>query len=365
MLDSASLTAFKKFQNLELPLRPLTVLTGVNSGGKSSFLQSFLLARSPLTPSGAARLNGGPYRLALGEAADVLNWEADEQRISLVFASGSSVAEFIYDVPTDRSSTLRVVKAANPDGLVAFGEGERVFTYLSAERLGPRDVQDVASEAEGDMNVGPRGEFTGHVLSQFDRTIVPPGLVHPDTEERGGSPALGAQAEAWLSAIVRPIQIQSVWLQNAGAVAVRFKPPNVITEWLKPSNVGFGLTYALPVIVASLTATAGGLLVVENPEAHLHPAGQSRIGRFLGRVAATGVQVLVETHSDHFVNGLRRAVAEEQSIRSEHMIVYYFSDGRPPAAIEPDENGALSGWPDGFFDQLEIDLGALAHVRDP
>ncbi|MGH3693299.1 MAG: AAA family ATPase [Pseudonocardiaceae bacterium] len=89
-------------------------------------------------------------------------------------------------------------------------------------------------------------------------------------------------------------------------------------------NIGFGFSYALPVIIAGLLAPGGGLLLVENPEAHLHPAGQSRLGRFLARIAGSGVQVVLETHSDHILNGVRLAVADERTINAHDVIVHFF-----------------------------------------
>lgn len=60
--------------------------------------------------------------------------------------------------------------------------------------------------------------------------------------------------------------------------------------------MGFGLSYALPIVVGGLVAAKDGLLIVENPEAHLHPQGQSNMGQFLAWLAGKGVQVIVETH---------------------------------------------------------------------
>ncbi len=80
------------------------------------------------------------------------------------------------------------------------------------------------------------------------------------------------------------------------------------TEFHRPTHTGFGLTQILPVFVAALSEPEGGILLVENPEVHLHPAGQALMSEFLADVARAGVQVIVETHSDHVLNGIRRAV---------------------------------------------------------
>jgi predicted ATPase len=106
--------------------------------------------------------------------------------------------------------------------------------------------------------------------------------------------------------------------------------------------------------------------MVENPETHLHPAGQSQMGIFLATMAAAGVQVIVETHSDHVLNGIRRAIGEQRILSSEQAVVHYFdNDGGEPQPLAFTENGGISTWPHGFFDQYQIDVSALTRVRRP
>ncbi len=171
-----------------------------------------------------------------------------------------------------------------------------------------------------------------------------------------------AQSERWLSAIARPTQLQASWLPGTNAATVRFRPPNVRADWMRPSNVGFGLSYALPVVVGGLVASIDRILIVENPEAHLHPAGQSEIGRFLATIAASGVQTIVETHSDHVLNGIRHAIALGGALEPEDA-VFHFLSSEDTVAIDVDARGALSSWPAGFFDQGERDLTDLARIK--
>ena len=136
-------------------------------------------------------------------------------------------------------------------------------------------------------------------------------MLHPKTETLGAATTLGSQCALWLSEIVAETIIQATWLQGSNAASVRFRKPDALTEWLRPANVGFGFSYALPIVVAALTAEPGKPFIVENPEAHLHPAGQSKMGRSLARLAGTGVECVVETHSDPRTNGVRLGVARD------------------------------------------------------
>jgi predicted ATPase len=168
--------------------------------------------------------------------------------------------------------------------------------------------------------------------------------------------------EDWASEIIRPIRVTAQWPPGIAASVIRYSEPGSLLDGIRPPNMGFGVSYALPIIVAGLLAPEGGLFIVENPEAHLHPAGQSKIGRFLGRLAGSGVQVIVETHSDHVLNGIRLAAVDERTVGPSEVIVHYF-DGAEPVSIEMTERGGLSKWPNGFFDQLENDLGGLARAQ--
>lgn len=117
-------------------------------------------------------------------------------------------------------------------------------------------------------------------------------------------------------------------------------------------------------MVAALTLrNFDGLLLVENPEAHLHPYSQSRIGAFLALIASTGRQIFVETDSDHLVNGIRLAV-RYGLVAATDVRVYFFhnsitSEQSKISSIEMDDRGGLAAWPLGFFDQIERDLSRL------
>ena len=106
------------------------------------------------------------------------------------------------------------------------------------------------------------------------------------------------------------------------------------------------------------------MFIVENPEAHLHPAGQSEIGRFLVRLAATGVQVVIETHSDHVFNGIRLAVTGEGLLAAKDVAIHFLGpDESEGTEISLGNTGALDVWPSGFFDRAEHDLAALSRIR--
>ena len=122
----------------------------------------------------------------------------------------------------------------------------------------------------------------------------------------------------------------------------------------------------LPIVVAGLWATGEeqSLLILENPEAHLHPYAQSNMGKFLALLAASGVQVIVETHSEHIIDGARYQMAVMGA--EEKAIVNFLESSESNIRITPifvSERGELSSWPKGFLDRKQMDLRDIMMLR--
>jgi predicted ATPase len=135
------------------------------------------------------------------------------------------------------------------------------------------------------------------------------------------------------------------------------------TAQYTPLNIGFGITYVLPVIVAILKSTPNDLLIIENPESHLHPAGQAKIAELCAIAASCGVQIIIETHSDHFLNGVRVAT-KKQTLKPEESQVYYFEKKKERLEtiahpLNIDKEGRINEWPTGFFDEWDNKLNEL------
>ena len=153
------------------------------------------------------------------------------------------------------------------------------------------------------------------------------------------------------------------------ALRYSFAGPHGNTNEYRATNVGFGLTYTLAILVAVLSARPGTVLAIENPEAYLHPRGQVRIATLLARAAAAGVQVILETHSDHVLNGIRLAVFDG-ILPPEATCLHFFERRVTPETIyhtystpKIDADGRLDHWPEGFFDEYEQSLGRLLERR--
>ena len=182
----------------------------------------------------------------------------------------------------------------------------------------------------------------------------------------GAPPTRLRQIEARMSRFFPGCELSVGKVPQANAVTLGLRTSKGM-DFHRPIHTGFGLTQVLPIVVAALSATKEDLLLIENPEVHLHPAGQAAMGEFLAEVAAAGVQVVLETHSDHVLNGIRRAV-KHGALLPEDTALHFFrlrqeeeSDGAAQVQSPVlDRDGNLDTWPEGFFDQFDRDMNYFA-----
>ena len=359
MIDQLEIFGFKRFKETLFNLKPLTVLTGLNGSGKTSVIHSLLVMHEATLgiAQSIVRLNG-PFELQLGTAGDVVNWDSSEE---LVFKVRENCATSTWRLGRVSDDDMHLVVEELP-GVppLPFRGTQGSFEYLAAERLGPRASLEASPLPVESLGIGVRGEYCAQILEKSGSKPCDPDRLHPDFNLHS---LLKYEVERWLSEIARPIEIDAIRYQGSTIYALNFRSPD--GTWVRATNMGFGVSYALPIILAGLTAVTGGMLIIENPEAHLHPAGQSRMGVFLAWVASKGVQVIVETHSDHVLNGIRRAIGEHKFLNASDAIVHYFGseDETHIDELYITPVGGISDWPKGFFDQYQIDTAALGRIR--
>lgn len=378
MIRSITIENFKCFKRQTLELGRLTILSGANGVGKSTAIQAMLLLRETFdkvqeVETEPARRDlltsislNGPYELCLGNTRSVTNAEIESSAMMLGVATDdgrSGDLQFSVDVESPRTTIdyRGMTEAATVQGQI---DPSNLFTkefhYLVAERVGPRDLYGMTDQSF--VSTGFKGEYTAQAIGRAEKIDVAAALCLVE-----GTTLFRVQLEAWLEMITPGIQITTFPYTEVNRVRIGIQRKGAGTDWLSPSNIGFGISYVLPVIVSGLLAPPGSMMIVENPEAHLHPAAQSAIGRFLARVALSGVQVIVETHSENVVNGARLQAIE--SAASEEDVKFLFFS-MPDLRAEPevtsigmDENGDLTAWPIGFFDQQSRDLADLFRAR--
>lgn len=376
MISSIELELFKCFELLKLPVSPLTLLSGTNASGKSTVLQALvLLHQTILDHEWSTRLQLNGSEIQLGTVTDVVDkvhgrrefkiglvydemavkwvfgYEGDKQAMSAEVASVT-----VNGKQENRPAKLRhLFPGKSHDGNFLAARLLRL-SYLTAERVGPRDNYRLQDPSATQV-VGPRGENAVGLLYQQRDEPVLKSLVVEDAAS-----TLLPQVQARMAQFFPGASLKVDPVPQANMVTLGITNSGE-AGFHRPMNVGFGLTQVLPIIVAALAADENDLLLIENPEVHLHPAGQALMGEFLAEVANGGVQVLVESHSDHVLNGIRRAV-KKKTIAHSDVSLHFFNPRGGEAAqvtsptIGPDGN--IDHWPEGFFDQFDKDLNYFA-----
>ena len=247
---------------------------------------------------------------------------------------------------------------------------------VSAFRIKPREVHDAGYVSE---KFNPEGNDVIEYLYESGRSyfLKPKNPMRHHSTEPEGMSWLIDQVNAWLGEVSpgAKINIKSdrVGDEEKFVESVDFGAGDLVRAF-KPQNVGFGISYVLPVLVTLLTAQPEDIVIIENPEAHLHPRGQSEMGRLIACAAASGVQLFVETHSDHVINGVRVAI-KEGVIKPDEAKIAFFERGKHTIPSKEgkdsvevytserdiliDENGALSEYPTDFLDEWNNQLMEL------
>ncbi len=369
MIQSLRLYNFKCFEDQTIEFGSLTLLSGLNGQGKSSVLHALLLLRQSyqqsLLPQIGLALNGD--WIAIGTAKDALfEWASEEDVVGFDLEwKDSRIGHWLFEYNV--ISDVLNLKSPPVEDITIFKTSlfNDDFQYIKAERLGPRLASETSDfYVRQHRQLGTTGEYTIHFLSIFaTQKICHDNLAHA----KAVSSDLINQVEAWLREVSPGVRLSSTPIQDIDQISLKFsfETGGVPSEKYRPTNVGFGLSYTLPILVAILSAQPGALILLENPEAHLHPQGQAKMGELIARAASCGIQIIVETHSDHVLNGIRLAV-HSGILKPEETKIHFFERREEAGKIRSeivspriDRNGRIDQWPDGFFDEWDKSLRSL------
>jgi predicted ATPase len=379
MITRIGIKNFKSLEDVNIECTNLNVLTGLNGMGKSSVVQALLLLKQShekgLLQNEGLALNGdlveiGTVKDALFEFAkeDEINFNIDfrNENNENINKDWNFIREINDGDSTEEEkgySSSDVMPYSNKEipneiNLIPLFKNNS-FKYLNADRWVKNEYEISDFNVVRNRYLGKHGQYTSHYLNHFGNKPINADLLFNSKSEN----ELGIQVSLWMSEISPGTKVKTEKQVGANSIKLRyvFEGDQVSTSEIKPLNVGFGITYVLPVIVALLSARKGDLLIIENPESHIHPKGQSVIGKLMARVANTGVQIFVETHSDHFLNGIRIAV--KNGISNSLVKLIYISRGVEENKIfsefqipKLDKDGRIDFWPNGFFDEFDNNL---------
>lgn len=410
------------FQEQEVEVRPLTLLAGANSAGKSSMFQPLLLLKQTLDENydpGALLLNGSNVKFT---SADQLLWKPakgerpDSFSIRLSYGSEELMIRFLkqqrkgFDIPEMIFKSSRTESKLTPD-----------MTHEEIKAMLPSDLRRgflppkskaqwtiirnrcflmLGVKFENEMATQYNDYLSARLTPNLHRfrndirnLIHLPGLrgnpertypvtavgsAFPGTFENYTASVIAGWAEQKsdkLEALcedLRRLNLTSkVTAQRINDAQVELQVGRLPelpkgrgrVDMVNIADVGFGMSQTLPVIVALHAARPGQIVYIEQPELHLHPSAQVAMAEVLAGAAQRGVRVVAETHSSLILMGVQTLIAEEK-LKPELVKLHWFKREDGSTQVTPadlDAAGRFGDWPVDFDD---VSLKAQSHYLD-
>ncbi|HUA98474.1 MAG TPA: AAA family ATPase [Terracidiphilus sp.] len=382
-----SVTGFKSLATkADVEIRPLTVLAGANSSGKSSIMQPLLLMKQTLesdfNPAGPFLLSG-PYLQYTGTKQFLTRTggrNGSSQPLTLEFGFNPGLtAGMAYSVEPEAGLNIvetwgsnavtntkwKIAKDSTPEdlramllelGSISLLMEQVGFTQISVQDSGfYHSILYSAPEPLGRR----RGEtyFMQENLelnSQIRRLIYVPGVRGDQSRKRlfaeiagpGFFPGsfeyyLPTLIDSWdvdvhgdrrkihdLIGALRTLELASgIGSRRLSESEIEVSIPRTRNsaddDPVNIADVGLAVPIVLPVLVALIEADPGQLVYIEQPELHLHPRAQWRLAQLLARAANRGVKLVIETHSSLLLQGILTQVARNQ-IANDKVILHWF-----------------------------------------
>lgn len=351
MLDKLNIIGFKSHGETNLILKSLTFLVGTNSGGKSSAIQSLLLLAQNVENKISSPLNG--HLVSIGSFSEARNFITNAKSFEIIVTSGMDVIKASFtpeDASRDETKMEFISTSSNLADYINYLN--KNIHYLSANRIGGQDLYSKNFDKYDEF--GLNGEYSIDYLEQNKAVILHKNLINSDE-----TPTLGEQVDFWLNYIFSQ-RINTIPIDGSDKIKAEFVLENGRT--VRPKNTGSGLSYIKSILIICLSSKIGDLIIIENPEIHLHPKAQSLLLEFFIKISNSGRQLIIETHSDHFFNGLRVNI-NNKSISKESVAVNFLtldSDNMSKTSlINISDNGRIMNTEDNLFDQFSKDMKSI------
>ena len=376
MVSKIHVSALKSIKNLEIECSGLNLLVGRNSSGKSTFLQALLLY--------AQRKLDGKY-ISVGEFREARNYNMPNEKIRIELYEKNKTKpdwiEFIEDKENDSYNINSCIENYNLKSLKnLMGKDNDLeeqavckfddsnFHYLSCHRIGVNDRYKKNRINETDFGID--GEYALAYLLKNEGETVKEDLIANDPNFT--STLLG-QVNYWMNYIVdTSLLLTDLKKTNYLQVKYNNNPKNKLSDALycRPINIGSGVSYLISIIISCLASNRKDVIIIENPEIHLHPKAQSRLCEFLYFISKTNRQIFVETHSDHIFNGLRVGIATKYMKQEDISVNFFALDEKNETQcnhIVFGDYGKVIGTNNNMdindlFDQFDIDLDRMLGI---
>ncbi len=338
MINSLYLKNFKSFLESKITFKPLTIFSGLNCAGKSSIIEALKIIFDGYSRQSSEILTKDSEYDAL------ISFLTKDRYFEIKCLWNNELRPFKYD--KDPQKTFDIIKGPSLS--------QQDFRLVSAGRIGPKSTYNLSK-----FRYQYQWSSNGDDVFSFLYYAEEKGLYVEKSLQKAKSNNFRDNVEAWLS-IISPGTTLNVNYSSDQRRATPFY------NNVSPIETGFGLSYTLPVIIALLDPTPG-TVVIENPEAHLHPKGQTEIGKLIAKTISDKKQVIIETHSDHIIDGIRIAAAlGDVNVNDVSFMFVSKGDLESESKIKEitvDRGGNLSEWPKDFFDQTLEDAKNLMKIK--
>lgn len=322
MIKSIKINGFKCFDNETVELRDLTILTGINSSGKSSLIQAILIS--------AMGEKNQKIIENLGDFSDIKNKYTNPDTIKIT-------------IDETREVTIKKNKSVEYKGY----NNHRVI-YLSANRVGISSLNEFQTY-ETVFQFNANGAYTVGFFEKNKSTLLDEKLQN----KKADSLTLDGQLNHWLKYITDSNLVFDT--QEVGNKVEAFYKIEKIKDNIKPENIGTGVSYLVSILTTCLLAKEQEIIIIENPEIHLHPLAQARLGEFFSYVASANIQLIIETHNDHIINSICYQ-QYKNNLKEEQVLIQYKNSSNNPFEKIEIKNGQFlniqgeNRFPQGFFD---------------
>mgnify|MGYP001765877704 CR=1 FL=1 len=408
-INRISVKGFKSLaEKCSVEVRPLTILAGANSSGKSSMMQPLLMMKQTLEASydpGALLLDGPNARFTsadqflsrsqdrMGAKFSIALERNDSTSFNAVFVNDPQAGMEIAEIAYKEEKGVGVLRPnmTREEIIAAFPSRSRIFEKQYALKI-ERDrcfleIKYILDES-GDVYsiTGFSKAYVKDILSlihvpalrgnperNYKKTTVGPRF--PGTFEIYAASLIShwqATDDSRINDLENALELLGLtWKVRSKKVddvsvevmvgRLPHKSQSIPEDLVSIADVGFGISQTLPVIVALLAAEPGQLVYVEQPEIHLHPRAQTAMAQILADAANRGVKVVVETHSSLLLLGIQSLVAEGK-LSSERVKLHWFKR-RPEDGVtevvsaDLDKSGAFGDWPEDFSSaEMDADI---------
>jgi len=351
MLNKLHIKDFKCFSELNLELSNLNLLVGTNSSGKSTIIQALLLLVNNITNKTDSPLNG--HLVSLGSFSESRNFitNAREFLISVSNDLENLEMKFFIDQNDEEGCNLNILK----DSKILkkyLNYNNKNIHYLSAKRIGSQDLYNKNFDRYDEFGI-----FGEYAIDYFEKNKNNP--IEKYLIKDKISSILGRQVNHWLKKILNS-EIETEDIKGTDRVKAQYSYNE--NRKVRSKNIGSGISYIISILVICLSSKKDDIIIIENPEIHLHPKAQSFLTEFFVFVANQGIQLIIETHSDHIFNGTRKFIFNK-AIEKEKISINFFTMDNESLSkhtkVELNDSGTILNYQKDLFDQFDNDLDEL------